>query len=341
MMNPSLALLGDIAVMAGAVAIPAAQGALNDIDESLYLQIAAAVTDAGALTAFGFGADADDDVLYLGFVLLIIQCLESMNGFGPPDTGDKFSHPASSSNISFALKNAAPTRWSGKAEYRYAGKNETQQDYQALFNEADKEIATTLTTQAGQVEQVREGLAGVQIAVVGAIGVAMALAVVVWALKDQGLLVQYEVVVSVLARFVEYSAFEAALAALGLLGWLIYCGQGNSGAFDRAQRKYRDVVDGLTAMIPAAAAVVEMPAVSVSGAAEAPGVPASILPKRDGLKQLSRVSRRAAKQDVTFADAFAAGGPWDKARFDEVAGGRPAYPRRVNQSLSDVPNWTT
>ena len=322
MANSSLVLLGEIAVVVGAVAVPTAQGVLGspdsvaEVDTSLYLQITAAVTDAAALKFFGFGSNPDDNVRYLGCVLLIIQCMESLNGFGPPDTGAQFADTAIASDICCALNNAIPARWTGQAADRYAGNNSGQQDYLALLWQADEQIAHILKIQASQVEQVREGLAGVQNAIIGAIGVALALAVLVWALKAAGLIEQEQAALGVLRSFIEYSALIAAGAALGLVGFLIACGLENVSAFNHARNKYETIAANKNGpeKIPPAGAIAEV--LVASGEAAKPSFPRTEPGEVAGQRPGSRLSGSRVSRGAEFG------------------------PRRVNRVLRGVPDWT-
>lgn len=188
---PTVYQLGDAAAIAlavagaagalGAIAIPAAEGSVEhkgSPSDTVYMQIGAAVGTVVVGAALAY-AEPVGIVWYLGAMVLLIECLQCMNGFGEPDDGEGFrkSQAEFRDTVATTLLNATPDPfyWSGDAADEYAARNdELRVRILDEMAHADEQMAGILHNQAKIVATVRQGLAGVQIALIGAIPVAWA-----------------------------------------------------------------------------------------------------------------------------------------------------------------------
>lgn len=220
----SLGQLVAIAAVTGSAIAPIAQGCLGDKNVTQALLISAAVTEAGFLYSAGkFNALALAGYLYQ--VLIVVEALELMNGFGAPNTGNEFSDGRTtfSHDIFDILHSAAAIDWSGESALEYNSQNAKQQVNVRKMAATDGKIARILATQADQVERARQGLAGSRLAVFGGIAITTA---VIKIILEVGSSAAAAALFAALTAFVEYVAYAVATVALGLLITLlvgIYC----------------------------------------------------------------------------------------------------------------------
>lgn len=182
-------------------------------------------------------------ICYLQSVMAFIEILESMNGFGLPEAGDEFcdGSEAFSKVIADILLNAFPTDWSGAAAEEYAQRNERQWNLVHDLAAADRAVASALAIQAGQVEQIRQGLAGAKQALLGAIITLAAWRTLI--LGEEFLEMYYSVVTQYAGR----AGLAAAITVLGLVSTLVYESKENRKNFRATQRQYMDVGGGFAA----------------------------------------------------------------------------------------------
>ncbi|MBY0440535.1 MAG: hypothetical protein K2Q25_00085 [Mycobacteriaceae bacterium] len=246
----SLRLLAAIAAVTQAVVTPAMQGGLQDF-ASLGVQLSAAVAEAGVT----YGIATTEVLALLGYlyeVLAVVECLEFMNGFGSPDSGEEFHNGSLTfSHEIFDLLHSAypdPEDWSGQAAVLYQQGNIQQQGRVDKAAMADQRIASVLATQAAQVERGRQGLAGARLAIFGASAVVVS---AIATFKGFTFGAAAVVLCQVLRGYVEYVACLVAAAALALIVTLVVQGTQNRRHLAGAVDKYQEIVDDITATMSA------------------------------------------------------------------------------------------
>lgn len=231
--------------VAGGVTLYAVQSDQGETGKSLTLQLGAAAAECvGAL----FCVVSPGLRIYRAFavpryliaLLFLIEILESVNGFGEPDTGSPFRDAAATGalELSRTLQRAAPTQWYGLAAESYEGKIV---DYELTPAEqiaaGDQKVADTLARQAYWVRQSRDALAALRAAVGLAIPVAICLAGIIGSPLpgfDTGPALRK------LDLFGLRCACFAALGALAVLSMLIQMGVDSKTGFDDARSNYHD-----------------------------------------------------------------------------------------------------
>ena len=103
--------------------------------------------------------------LALSAVAGVVAACESLGdfGFGSPDRGTGFSAGATSLGFVVSeLDGADPqdSLWSGDAANQYKARNKDQKDLLNRLADLDRAMVTIVQRQAGQAEQVRQGMAG-------------------------------------------------------------------------------------------------------------------------------------------------------------------------------------
>lgn len=216
---------------------------IGKIDKSLYLQLAAACTQAGVLARYG----PDGVVGYLYILLTIIETLESMNGYGLPDTGNDFRRSAIqlSTNVASALKSASPTTecWSGAGATSYLCLHADYQTCVEKIKETDLLIAGIVANQAGQVEQLREGLAGLRLALFPGIAFASHLHAEWLYFVLSGATGLAAEAAEELDEFGNWLATAMSITALGLISNLISQGNHNHKVIRSVRRTYVSVIN--------------------------------------------------------------------------------------------------
>lgn len=248
--------LGAIVAVAGGVAVYAMQSDFGETGESLELQFMAVVTECvGALLYAAAGTvDAVFAVpRYLLRVLVIVEMLESLSGFGEPDIGAEFRAASAtfSNNLSYLLESPASSAgWVGLASDRYARKIiDGQREPAEKIALADRKIVDTLVKQAYWVRQTREVLAAIAIAAGAAIPVA-----IVWANIINAAPGSQVVALRKLDRFGLICACMATVGTLAIILTLIGEATVNAGGFQDATHTYRDAVGEVDASIAAVVA---------------------------------------------------------------------------------------
>ena len=144
--------------------------------------------------------------------IAVVTAVEAANGFGPPDTGQAFTTGASNFDAVRGFLVSAdpnPSQWSGSAADVYAARNDDQKGFAARVAELDREIAILMGLQAGQVEKVRNGLAGVKVTLGAA-------AIIVGALVGSAI-ASGDFAGTAVTKFVNATCTAAFLTVLGLL----------------------------------------------------------------------------------------------------------------------------
>ncbi|MBY0441500.1 MAG: hypothetical protein K2Q25_05090 [Mycobacteriaceae bacterium] len=138
---------------------PGAQDPVRGIDP--VLQLTTAFAEASAAVRLS-GTDPRWVVKYLGVAVVVIQTLEYLNGFGPPDQGGDFhASSAQIEGISQILVHANPdsSQWSGLVADIYATCNKGLRKLVNAMSLADDGLVQILTIQSYGVEGARDLLA--------------------------------------------------------------------------------------------------------------------------------------------------------------------------------------
>lgn len=236
-------------------------------------------------------------VLILGAVLTVLELLELLNGFGSPNDGDEFRDRSAkfSVNISDILNNASPCDWSSDAAVLYEERNEEQQARVMAIAEIDQKIVEILKTQAGQIEQAREGLEGNRLALVAAMaGVTGLVAELLGSVGAPANVVGFLAVKSVL-DWTGYFTAMALHAALGLFLFLVIEADRNRKALVREGRNYGAVINDVKAKIPGwRSGGSQNGCAPVSVLAEPSGMPAFVADLRSARAAPAHMSSRSA-----------------------------------------------
>lgn len=250
-------------VVAGAGAVPVASlwSAGNSVDPCAldpvrgvdpYLQLTAALVEASVAVKLS-GTDPKWVVKYLGVAVVVIQTLEYLNGFGPPDHGDEFrTGSAQIDGMYNLLKNADPdpSQWSGLVADIYKKLNKGLRQLVHAMSLADDGVVQILMIQSAAVEGARDLLALYRIALVAAIAIAQACCRTYDQMVAAG---QYETAAAAAASCRRYgygvasAVVGAAWAVLGVLA-----GVGAEIAHrikDVKEQIYQNVVDAVDAVI--------------------------------------------------------------------------------------------
>lgn len=244
----SLSQLAAIASLSEAVALASTQGSQHSKYGSLSIQISATVSEAAVLAKAG-KLNIYAMAGYLYEVIAVIEALEFMNGFGSPYGGDAFQtgHTSFAEDISSLLQDATATDWSGEGAEEYNNQNQRQQDLMIVMADADQWATDVLTTQAFQVEQGRQGLAGIRLAVFGSITVVWIITKIILSMGYTG---EAAALYQLLKNFVEHVAYVAASTAFGMIMTLVIEGIQNEQRLARTIRKYQSCFQNATANIP-------------------------------------------------------------------------------------------
>ncbi|MBY0442624.1 MAG: hypothetical protein K2Q25_10910 [Mycobacteriaceae bacterium] len=235
-MTASLAIFGEIVVVAGGVAIAATQGGLltaqhKKMTDDAYIDIAAAGSAALGLCATMTSITGPQVTMaslgYLYAALAAIEALALFNGFGPPERGQDFKqgHTKFYDEIYGILEEAYPSHWSGEARDEYLDCLEKQKGLVDDMAHADEQMANHLNHQANEVDKGRDGFAAIQLSTTGIIVVATAMAAVAasaWANSwIPGMTAAAESLTSALVFYAEWGALVVLTAGLGLMSSLL------------------------------------------------------------------------------------------------------------------------
>lgn len=164
--------LSAVAAVTGSIAVPFAQSGLTDT-KNLYYQVPAAVGEAAVFSSYACVEGPKAVMAYLGLALFVMEVVESLCGFGSPNTGNDFlnGYTNFSTDINDILENAIPVsgEWDGAAADQYAAGNALQQDNITKIAQADKRICARLQYQSELIDQVRQGMATCRLSVSGTI----------------------------------------------------------------------------------------------------------------------------------------------------------------------------
>lgn len=248
---------------------------------SVYAELSATLTGIiGAILMAGASRFMKwpDGVLevprYMTGGLFFIVIMESLNGVGKPNDGDRFRREATgmSSGICGLLSNASPVDWHGAAAERYDSDNNVLGASLGRISDGDRKVAKTLEKQAAQVELGRELFASIEALVGAAIVVAVA-----WATYIHGIYFTTPFVAGPsqdrLHRFGLGILFVAGSGLVATSGFLIGEGIVNVSDFNDAKRIYERAGGGAKTRPGAPAAAAVPPAASALAARAISGFP--------------------------------------------------------------------
>lgn len=294
-----------------------AQARKLTLDEKLILKEEAATAEEQVIACWG----------YFNLARSFIEVLELMNGFGVPDPGYEFNDGVKnfSKDIYDELQGATATGWSGAphgAAYNYNCRNREQQARAQQIAETDNAIVGILSDQSFQVEQVRQGLAGTRMMLIGASAFVASLelktlieirrsesgdyAAILNALED----------LHFLAFIVDLISLFAAISALVLTSVLIDEGRKNAKSIADATSGYSKIFEEISAYLSRAA----VPGMSRSAAA-----PESHAPSFTGIAE--KLSERVAHFAVDSGATGSGNGPLPVAASTQARGMSPAARR--------------
>ena len=244
----ALAKLGVLVAAPGAIALCATQVNLGENGADLGRQYEATVVQCTAAlfyAATGVVHPAFAVPRYLMAVLSIVEILESLNGFGDPDTGGEFRQGIDmfSRDIPCALRSAAPAGWYSNAAARYADTiTRSQENPAEKTAAADQIVAKTLAEQAFWIRQSRQTLAILRTAVAAAIPTAIVWAKIIDAYEGLPGQAAEEEVAAQLRKLDYYGLLCARFATAGavvVVGGLIAVGERSADDFNMAKQGYQ------------------------------------------------------------------------------------------------------
>ena len=114
-------------------------------------------------------------LMVLAAAVALVEAVLMLNGFGTPESGQRFTHGAAmfSVDITTLLGAATADAWDGGGAENYNSHNADQQAHVQQLAEADAAVAAALTNQARAVEEVRLQLAGITAGLAGSTIIAM------------------------------------------------------------------------------------------------------------------------------------------------------------------------
>ena len=149
----------------------------------------------------------------------VIVCLQYLNGFGTPDSGEEFCQGSESFSCSIAsiLSKAEATAWFGPAAEEYIVLNHWQNFCVDKMQQADKHIAHMMQNQSSAVNHGREGLAGTLLATANAIPIVALCIKMYWIATSQSEFSLAEAILYATTHYTVGIACAAAVTATGLL----------------------------------------------------------------------------------------------------------------------------
>lgn len=159
-------------------------------------------------------------VRILGLTLGLIEFVQLLNGFGPPDTGGDFrdGDTTFSHSVYDLLVRAAPADWISDGANEYQSRNDNLLIQVTSIAQADRAVANIVASQAGVVEDARIELAGIVAGLSGALTYAIYLLLQWYAYIRAGCLPAAEATARFLEKFGLVAASTAAAGTCVALG---------------------------------------------------------------------------------------------------------------------------